>query len=273
VPTTKRSHSGWELREARPADAAHSVLMLPGGMCSGEFYEDIMAEPVLASCRLVAATVPGMGRTAAPPDVSVENYAALAGKLAADLGCDVVVGHSMGANIALEMAAAKTFHGPIVLLSPSYSAKDEDKFFRALARIGRVPLIGQVLWSLAMKAMPGSMKKSFPEARRDALVADLKNNDPGYTRRSVREYFDYLYRHGEVASRLCSSGVKAWTVRGADDEVAVQDEERKTLEACPTVTWVEEPEGTHVLLVEHPDRVAKVIAEAVATLGAGTAAS
>ena len=53
-------------------------------------------------------------------------------------------------------------------------------------------------------------------------------------------------------------------MRGAQDEVAVQPEERKIIEGCPTVTFVEEPEGSHMLLVEHPDRVAKVIAEAVA---------
>jgi pimeloyl-ACP methyl ester carboxylesterase len=262
--STKRTQDGWELRETGPADAAHSVLMLPGGMCSGEFYEDIMAEPSLASMRLVAATVPGFGRTKPPAEISLGSYATLAGKLAADLGCDVVVGHSYGANVALEMAAAKTFSGPIVLLSPSYSAEDEEKMFRAIARIGRVPVIGPLLWTLAMKGMPGSMKKRLPEARRDVLVADLANNDPGFCRQTIRDYFDYLHRHGEVASRLCSSGVKAWTVRGADDEVGVQDGERKTLEACPTVTFVEEPEGTHMLLVEHPDRVAKVIAEAAA---------
>src|SRR4029450_1604708 len=107
-------------------------------------------------------------------------------------------------------------------------------------------------------------KDQFPPARRDALVADLKNNDAGYTRRAVRAYFDYLRDHGEVVSRLCESGVKAWVVRTVDDEVAVQDDERKILQSCPTVTWVEEPEGTHMLLVEHPDRVAKVIAEAAA---------
>ncbi len=262
--SSRRTLDGWDMRESGPADAASSVLLLPGGMCTGEFYEDVMAEPVLASYRLVAATIPGMGRTPAPADVALENYAVVAGKLAASLGADVVVGHSMGANVALEMAAAKTFTGPIVLLSPSYSAADEDKFFRGLANVGRVPLIGPALWAVAMKGMPGSMKKNMPEARADALVADLKNNDPGYTRRAVREYFDYLHRHGEVASRLCASGVKAWTVRGAQDEVAVQPEERKILESCPTVTFIEEPEGTHMLLVQHPDRVAKVIAAAAA---------
>ena len=32
----------------------------------------------------MGATVPGMGRTAAPEDVTIENHAGLAGKLAAD---------------------------------------------------------------------------------------------------------------------------------------------------------------------------------------------
>src|SRR2546426_8069198 len=122
--------------------------------------------------RLVAATVPGFGRTKPPEEISIANYAALAGKLAANLGCDVVVGHSYGANIALEMAGSKKFSGPIVLLSPSYSARDEATMFRALSRISRVPLIGPPLWALAMKGMPSAFKKQMPEARRDALVAD-----------------------------------------------------------------------------------------------------
>jgi len=176
----------------------------------------------------------------------------------------VVGGHSLGANLAIEMAAAKQLPGPLVLLSRSYSAIDEDKTFRAIYRMGRLPVVGLPLWWLAMKAMPSGMKKSLPQARRAALLADIKNNDPGFCRRALREYFAYLEQHGEVASRLCTSGVKAWTVRGADDEVSVQDDERKILESCPTITWVEEPEGTHLLLVEHPDRASRTIADAAA---------
>ena len=215
MATTKRTHDGWDLRETGPANAAHTVLLLPGGLCSGEFFEDVMAQPALSSMHLVAATVPGFGRTPPPDDVTIENYAILAGKLAADLGCDVVAGHSIGANIALEMAAANTFSGPMVLLSPSYSAADEEKAFRAFARIGRIPIVGPPIWWLAMKSMPSAIKKSFPEARREALLTDLKNNDPAFCRRSVRAYFDYLAKYGEVASRLCDSQVRAWVVRGA----------------------------------------------------------
>ena len=48
------------------------MLLLPGALCSGEFYEDVFAEPALASHRLVAATVPGFGRTKAPDDLTIE---------------------------------------------------------------------------------------------------------------------------------------------------------------------------------------------------------
>jgi pimeloyl-ACP methyl ester carboxylesterase len=70
--------------------------------------------------------------------------------------------------------------------------------------------------------------------------------------------------------RLCESGVSAWVVRGSDDGVAVADDERSLLEACPTVHWVEEPEGTHLLMVEHPDRAAGTIVEAVRAASAGS---
>lgn len=110
----------WDVRESGPADAPHRVLLLPGGLCSTAFYADMMAAPPLAGApiRLVAATVPGHAGTVAPEDVSIENYAAITGAFAAEHGCTTVVGHSIGADIALEMAAGGHFSGPLVLLSP-----------------------------------------------------------------------------------------------------------------------------------------------------------
>jgi pimeloyl-ACP methyl ester carboxylesterase len=262
--TTKLPHDNWDLRECGPPSAQHTVLLLSGALASGEFYEDVMAQPALSSMRLIAASIPGFAGSTPLEAVTIEGYATETAKLVADLGCDVAVGWSLGANIVLEMAAAKQFSGPVVLLSPSYSAIDEEKFFRTLAGIERIPVIGPPLWWAAMKSMPNGMKKMLPEARRDALVSDMKRNDPAFSRRAVREYFGYLKHHGEVASRVCEAGVQAWVVRGAEDGVSVQDDERKILESCPTVHWVEEPEGPHLLLVEHPDWVARTIAEAAA---------
>lgn len=118
--------SGWQLVESGPTMAERTVLLLPAAMCTAIFYGDVMAQPLLADVHLVAATPPGHGGTPPPEgEVSVENYARLAGELARDLGADAVVGHSTGANVALEMAASGQFAGPVVLLAPSLSRHDE----------------------------------------------------------------------------------------------------------------------------------------------------
>jgi len=61
----------WEVREQGPADAAHTVLLLPGGMCSAGSFAELMAEPALAGMRLVAATLPGQAGAPPPDDYSV----------------------------------------------------------------------------------------------------------------------------------------------------------------------------------------------------------
>src|SRR5436309_7889226 len=109
----------WELRAAGPPEAEHTVLLLPGGMCSAGSYAEVMAEPALAGLRLVAATLPGHAGAPPPGDYSMENYARFTAELASEIGADVVVGFSMGASVALEMAASRAFMGPIVLLGIS----------------------------------------------------------------------------------------------------------------------------------------------------------
>src|SRR6185437_11118478 len=136
--TMSAEWTGWDRRESGPGDAEQAALLLPGGMCTAVQYEELMAEPALAGIRMVAVTVPGMGGTPAAKDLSVENLARLAAQCAADLGCDVVVGFSMGANIALELASSGAFCGPLVLLAPSFSRQDEAAFFLLLDRLARV---------------------------------------------------------------------------------------------------------------------------------------
>ena len=103
-----REYLGWILHESGRESADHTVLLLPGALCTAAFYDDLLAEPSMrdASIRFVATTLPGFGGTAPLDDLSIENYAGLAGRLAADLGCDAVVGHSLGANVAIEMVAS-----------------------------------------------------------------------------------------------------------------------------------------------------------------------
>ena len=161
------------------------------------------------------------------------------------------------------MAAAGSFSGPLVLLSPSFSREDEFKMLAVLDRIGRVPGVGQLAWALAMKAMPRSMKDSVPPGRRDALIAVMASNSPGFCRRLVREYFEYIDRHGSVVARLCESGVQACVVFGEHDEVGLTDDERRGLEACPSVTLETVADAGHMMLTQQPERTAELIAAAV----------
>ncbi|MCU7820945.1 alpha/beta fold hydrolase [Kitasatospora sp. DSM 101779] len=255
----------WDVRESGPADAPHRVLLLPGGMCSTAFYEDLMAAEPLAGApvRLVAATVPGHAGTVAPRDVSMENYAAITGSFAAEYGCTAVVGHSIGANIALEMVGGGHFAGPVVLLSPTFSRPDESRALAVATRLGRVPGLGAAVWPAMLWLVPKVLADSMPEPRREPLVADLKRNSASFCRRALTEYFAYLDRHGSLVPRLCDAGVRAWVVRGDRDEVGLTDDERAALGACRSVTLETVEDSGHLVMVEQPAAVARLIVDAL----------
>ena len=262
--TTRRlSGQDWDIRESGPSDAESTVLLLPGGMCTSVFFEPIMDALGAAPVHVVAATLPGFGRTPHPADFSVESYASLAGQLAGDVRADIVGGHSLGGNVVLEMAARGEFDGPVLLLSPTFSRADEARELGVLDRLGAVPGVGQLAWLAMLKAIPKAMGKRFPAERRDALVAGMANNDPRFCRRGVRAYFEYLDAHGSLVPRLCQSGVTSYVVFGDNDEIGLTDEERCGLEACADVTLVTVADATHGLIIEQPAQIAELILELI----------
>jgi pimeloyl-ACP methyl ester carboxylesterase len=260
-----RQHLGWLLYESGPEAADHTVLLLPGALCTAAFYDELIAEPSLrrASIRFAATTLPGFGGTEPLDDLSVENYARVAGRLAADLGCDAVVGHSLGANVAIEMVATGAFEGPIVLLSPSLSRKDESKFPRALDVLARI--LGHLPYSLMLRMIGPAMKSSLPPARRDALIAELRRNDPRFLRRQTRGYLAYLDRHGSLASRLGDAGVPTRIVFGERDDIGLTEDERRALAGYPNVTIVEIPNAGHFTLNQEPGQIAELVLDAVSS--------
>lgn len=254
--------AGWDMLQSGPDSAERTVLLLPGGWCTAVFYAELMAEPALADTRLVAVTLPGNGGTPAPADVSIEHYARLTGELAADLGCDVVVGHSMGANVALEMAGSGAFRGPVVLLAPCFSRRDEARIIRILDRLA-APL-GHLPFAAMRKIMHLAVKGSpLPPDRVDQLVAELRKNDPRFMRRGIHRYLQYLDQHGSVAPRLRASGVPAWVVHGESGDGGMTGDERRVLSACPQIRIVTIPGPSFFTANEEPALVAGLIVDAL----------
>jgi pimeloyl-ACP methyl ester carboxylesterase len=252
----------WELREAGPADAGHTALLLPGGMCSAGSFAEVMAEPALAGMRFVAATLPGHAGAPPPDDYSIENYAQLVSELATEVGADVVVGFSMGASVALEMVVSGAFTGPAVLLGISLSAKDEPAFFRALVRLGGV--LGGLPAAVLAKGAAAMVKRIPVSADRQAeLREDFRKNVPQHMRQGLREYMRWLSSHDRPAERLCQAGVPTWIVHAEKGDGGLTEDERRTLEACSHAHLVTLPGAVFFMPNEAPGPIADVIVEAV----------
>jgi pimeloyl-ACP methyl ester carboxylesterase len=189
----------------------------------------------------------------------------MAADLAAEKGADAVVGFSMGANVALEMAEKKLFTGPTVLLGIALSLPDESAFFVNVIRLSNV--FGT--WPLAlMKKAAALMAKSIPvpSDRQAELAADFRRTDRRDMRRGLREYLKWLKTGEDHAALLCRSGVPTWVVHAEKGDGGLTDSERHTLEACSTVKIVTIPGRVFFLPNEVPDQIAAVINEAVAAV-------
>ena len=254
-----------EIGPARPADPSHTVLLIPGGLCTAAFYEDLVQEPALAGApiRFVATTIPGFGDTPPLADISMENMSRTAGQVASELGCDAVVGHSIGGNIALEMVAAGDFAGPVLLLEPSFTRADEAKELTIIDRIGRIPVLGGLVWRVALASMGRAMKNELPPDRLGPLVAEMRKASPSFCKAQTASYLSYLDHHGSLVPRLCDSGATALVAFGDRSMIGFTDEERRALDACPATTVIDVADSGHMMMYDQPARTAELVVELV----------
>ena len=245
----------WEIVESGPADAPRTVLLLPGGMCSARSYAELMAEPQLSGVRLVAATMPGHAGAPPPDDFSPEHYVEITAELAKDKAADVIVGFSMGAQVAFNMVLSGAFTGPVVLLGISLSSPDEPLFFRGMIRLGSV--LGTLPAALLKKGIAPMVKKApLPPERQAELIADFQRNSSRDMRLGLLAYVDWLRQDDDRARRFCGTGVPAWFVHAEKGDGDLTADERATLEGCPHVQVVTLPGHVFFLPVEAPGPVA-----------------
>ena len=255
----------WEIRAYGPAEAARSVLLLPGGTMAARSFELVAAEPVLAGVRLLATTLPGMAGAPLSHDVTIPGLARAAAELAETHACDVVVGFSHGATVALEMVLSGRFSGPAVLLGISPTTADEARFFRVAVRTSEK--LGAWPMGMLLRLLPLMARSAHtPEEHKSRLIEDVKQNNPKDAVAVSSPYLDYIAAGPDPTTRLAASGVPTWVVHAEKGDGGLTDAERTTLEAAPDVTVVTIPGSVFLLPDEAPRRVAVVIAEALARL-------
>jgi pimeloyl-ACP methyl ester carboxylesterase len=252
----------WEVLAAGPDDADRSVLLLPGGANAARSFDLVMADAALSGVRMVATTMPGMAGAPASDDLSIPALARRAGELAKAHGCDVVVGFSHGATVALDMVLSDHFQGPVVLLGISLTTEDEARFFRGVVRasqkVGSWPMAALLLLLPLM-----ARTARTPELHKKELIEDLKQNSAGDALRACIEYLDYIAADRDFAAELASSGNPVWIVHAEKGDGGLTDAERATLEAAPQVTLVTIPGSVFLLPDEAPHETAAAIAGAV----------
>jgi len=253
----------WEVLTAGPEDADRSVLLLPGGANAARSFNLVMAEQALSGVRLVATTLPGMAGAPLSDDVSIPALARRASELAKEHGCDVVVGFSHGATVALEMVLSGHFQGPAVLLGISLTTEDEATFFRAAVRASQK--VGSWPMGILLRLMPLMARSAkTPEPHKRELIEDLKQNRAGDMVRACSVYLDYIAADRDYAARLAAAGNPVWVVhaeKGGDG--GLTEAERATLEAAANVTLVTIPGAVFLLPDEAPQQTAAVIATAL----------
>src|SRR4051795_8800500 len=252
----------WELVTLGPEAADRSGLLLPGGANAARSFNLVMAEPALSGVRLVATTLPGMAGAPLSDDVSIQALSRRAGELADEHGCDVVVGFSHGATVALDMVLSGHFRGPVVLLGISLTTEDEAAFFRGVVwasqKVGRWPMA--TLFRL-MPLMARTAKTT--QLHKKELIEDFKQNRARDALQGCVEYLDYIAEDRDFAAELVASGAPVWVVHAEKGDGGLSDAERATLEAAPNVTLVTIPGSVFLIPDEAPEETAAAIASAL----------
>jgi hypothetical protein len=252
----------WELLTSGPEDAERTVLLLPGGANAARSFNLVMEDPALSGVRLVATTLPGMAGAPASGDVSIPAMSRRAGELAREQKCDVVVGFSHGATVAVDMVLSGRFHGPVVLLGVSLTTADEALFFRAVVRASQK--VGSWPMAALLGLMPLMVRSAkAPDAHKRELVEDLRQNRARDSVRACGEYLDYIAEDRDFAAELAACGQRVSVVHAEKGDGGLTDAERATLQAAPNVTLVTIPGSVFLLPDEAPQKTAEVIASAL----------
>ena len=248
---------------AGPADAP-PVVLLHGQPGSPRGFDDLVA--ALPDHRTYAVERPGWGTSTAAAGGFRLNARMVADWLAAhDDRPAVVVGHSWGAGVALEMALTHPRHvAALVLIGPIGARSAVTRGDRVLA----LPLLGPVLARIGLRTVAASLPSD--RLRRalawefEAVAVERRAPAAAFwasrqtARAFVIEQRAFVQTAGELADRLGEVRVPAVVMVGERDRIVAPVHARALAGELPHGRLVEMP-GGHLLHLDDPGAVADVV--------------
>ncbi len=240
------------------------VVFLHGLGGSKADWEDV-ADLLSRSCAPVLLDLPGAGSAPKPEEgydpLSLARFAE--GEMErVGLTRACLVGHSLGARVAAELAAAEPVRArKLVLVSPlgavSYSLADRLKWTAMSRRVvlTSVPVSSIQNASAYGFAVDGPGKKGFVER----AVAARTGPEGESVARAVEKSVDGILQAPPLVERLKGTRVPLLILAGAQDPLAPPNESGALKRARPDATFVTLPGVGHYPMLEDPRRVADAL--------------
>jgi pimeloyl-ACP methyl ester carboxylesterase len=200
---------------------------------------------------VLALDLPGHGRSAGPPLASIEAMADWVAKIVEKIGVQraAVVGHSMGALVALEFAARHPQAAErIALIGVGYPMKVAEPFLDAARRNDYAAFDMHTIWGHAAQVPFGANPNPGMWMYGDTL-ARLERLAPGVLYTDLKACNDYS-AGAEAAARV---KCQALFILGRRDVMAPPRLAGDLAKALRDVRTVEIPSSGHSLMAEAPD--------------------
>lgn len=257
------------------------MLLCNGLYCSTHYYDHWIDE-FSRDHRVVTFDYRGHGRSADPKDPAI-TLEMLVGDAQAVLetidGPVILVGHSMGVRVALELAGRHEarVHG-LVLLCGSVWGVGEGRVAEAAARAApkilklaekAAPLsralrdaVVRPSWMVSVGSLLGGLAHSTPKPPVEALVRNVRRLD-------IRTMTSIASSYAQHSARALLPGVQVPVLQivGALDKLATPSHAHAVERELASCTTVVVEDCTHLAPIEAPDEVNVAVRRFVAALG------